>query len=86
MKAGEHLKALSWGNAPKVLYDRRHRDDSREDFSYKVLPPLTREEYRIVRQIDPWKARIEIKDCPLCGGKYIPTPQSEKRCIPCNHI
>ncbi len=80
MKAGEHLKSLTWGN-PVVSCDRRDftgiQEPSSKIFDYGS--------WKIVRSLDPWKPRIKTKVCPVCGGKYLPTPQSKRRCIPCNY-
>lgn len=81
MKAGEHLKPLTWGN-PKIFYDGRFRD--RYIGENKFL--FTTKELNFIKQLDPWKLRPIIKKCTLCGDRYIPTPQSDKVCIKCNYI
>lgn len=46
---------------------------------------FTTKEFRHLQSLDVWKLKVNIQHCPLCGGKYIPTPQSDKTCIPCNY-
>lgn len=105
MKAGEHLKPLTWGNqkakkyivgyeVPKIkrlfkyknsyLKYNSFKEGKKESYVYKVFPTI--EEELRVSKLDVWGLRPFIKNCPSCGGKYIPTPQSKKTCIPCRYI
>lgn len=82
MKAGEHLKV------PSGMYNHTWKNyhPSREKVYKEPSSDIfTVDEHRFIQQLDPWKMKVIVKHCPLCGGKYIPTIQSNKRCIPCNY-
>lgn len=46
---------------------------------------FTTYEWRTIKDLDVWAMKVHVRRCPICTEKYIPTPQSERRCIKCNY-